>query len=118
IALRDDRKRIAPAGGFGDDHARQQAASRFRQGRVGPVLRLGRLSAAGGEGEGGGAAGEEGAHQFTPSRRKPEKPIQLAARASRVTATDSQRPAGIIAQASLAWTTALMKPRTHMIRRT
>src|SRR3546814_15186678 len=51
---------------------------------------------------------------FGPPTRKPEKPIQVAKIASAATITERIRPAGMLAQASLEWINALMKPSTQV----
>ena len=115
VAFWNQRPPIAPAGRVGDGHARQQAAAGLGQVRVRPILGdLGVAATAGEQGR-GGQQGKEGqaAHRAAPERRV-EKPSQTAASARTKVISDRISPAGIVAQASLAWISAAMKPMTKV----
>src|SRR5690606_38343808 len=105
---------VAPFGGIGDLHLRQQAAPRFRKPGVGAVLHRSGLGIAGGQHEGGAGGGKqlEAVHR-TPPVRSGQAAKKVATRAVAKTSTESTRPIGMLAQASRAWARALRKARIH-----
>ncbi len=106
---------IAPGRRLGNGHVRHHAAMRLGQFGVGAeLLQLRGLATASdqGHGEYGKCEYLRGAvHRTPPTRtRTLEKPSQVAINASTVTITDHSSAAGMIAQASRAWCSELMKP--------
>src|SRR5690606_30655329 len=114
-SLRHHRLALAPWRRFGDRHARQQAALRLRKLRVGTVLgRIG-CTATPPERHAAKHRNNRAAHGRAPVPL-PAIPIAVAAQASTATMSDSTSPAGMLAQASRACTSALKNPSTHVAR--
>ena len=105
---------VAPSGRKRNLHVGQQASPWLGKVRVGAILQGLGLVATGGK-EGGAGCQRRGSgascHLYGA---KPRIADPGGREREQVVTTDRYRLSGMIAQASLAWTRALMKPSTHM----